>query len=65
MACAASTAAADLVVRNAKIITLDRDNSVAEAIAVNKGRIVFVGKNTDVSGRPVKCKLFLWSGSGM
>lgn len=34
---------ADLVVRNAKIYTVDKDHSIAEALAVKDGRVVFVG----------------------
>ena len=40
---------ADLVLRNGKIATVDEEFSFAEAVAVQKERIVFVGKNEDVS----------------
>ena len=40
---------ADLVLRNGKIATVDEEFSFAEAVAVHKERIVFVGKNEDVS----------------
>lgn len=36
-------AAADLVVRNARIYTVDKAHTVAEALAVKDGRLVFVG----------------------
>jgi predicted amidohydrolase YtcJ len=39
------TTTADLVVRNAKIYTVDKDHSTAEALAVKDGRIVFVGSS--------------------
>lgn len=37
-----------LIVHNAKIHTLDENNSLAEAIAVADGKILKVGKNTDI-----------------
>ena len=39
---------ADLIVHNAKIVTVDAKFTTAEAIAIHKGRIVAVGKNPDV-----------------
>jgi predicted amidohydrolase YtcJ len=39
--------AADLVITNGKIVTVDRDFSIAEAVAVKNGSIIAVGK-TDV-----------------
>ena len=40
---------ADLVLRNGKIATVDEEFSFEEAVAVQEERIVFVGKNEDVS----------------
>jgi predicted amidohydrolase YtcJ len=50
--CAASAALqnpapADLVITDAKIYTANRDRSMAEALAVRAGRIVFVGAKAD------------------
>ena len=42
-ALAAPTTPADLVVRNAKIYTVDKERSIAQALAVKDGRVVFVG----------------------
>jgi predicted amidohydrolase YtcJ len=39
---------ADLVVRNAKIVTIDRDNPRAEAIAITGELIVAVGSNDEI-----------------
>jgi len=39
------TLAPDLVILNGKIVTVDRDFSIAEAMAVKDGRILVVGKN--------------------
>src|SRR4051794_21885106 len=39
---------ADLVIHNAKVITLDEKSRVAEAVAVRGGRIVVVGGNAEV-----------------
>jgi hypothetical protein len=39
---------ADLVVRNANILTVDASDSVAEAVAVNSGRFAAVGANHDI-----------------
>jgi predicted amidohydrolase YtcJ len=38
---------AELVLRDAKVYTVDKAKSVAEAIAVRNGRLVFVGSNAD------------------
>jgi predicted amidohydrolase YtcJ len=38
---------ADLVLRDAKIYTVDKDRSVAQALAVKGGRVVFVGSTAD------------------
>lgn len=40
---------ADFVVRGGRILTLDRDNTVAQALAALHGRIVAVGSNQEVS----------------
>lgn len=40
--------AADLIVMNARIVTVDAKSSIAEAIAITKGRIIAVGKNADM-----------------
>jgi predicted amidohydrolase YtcJ len=42
-ALAAPPTPADLVVRNAKIYTVDKERSIAQALAVKDGRVVFVG----------------------
>jgi len=39
---------AELILFNGKVITLDRDNSVASAVAVNNGCIVAVGTNEEI-----------------
>jgi len=41
--------AADFVLRNAYIYTVDQKRTVAEALAIRNGRIVFVGHNDNVS----------------
>jgi predicted amidohydrolase YtcJ len=43
--------AADLVLRNGKIATLDARATVAEALAARDGRIVAVGRDDDVAPR--------------
>jgi predicted amidohydrolase YtcJ len=45
----ASAAEADLVVRNAHVITVDREFRVAGAVAVRGGRIVAVGRDDDMA----------------
>jgi predicted amidohydrolase YtcJ len=47
-ACKPRTPPADLVVRNAKIYTMDDARTWAEALAIDDGRIVFVGANDGV-----------------
>ncbi|MDB5985930.1 MAG: Amidohydrolase 3, partial [Nevskia sp.] len=42
------SAAADLIVRNAKITTLDRQRPQASALAVREGKLVAVGDDADV-----------------
>ncbi len=46
---APQVAAADLVLRNGRIITLDDGTPVAQALAARNGAIVFIGSNTDVA----------------
>ena len=43
----AAVAPADLVLRNAKIYTVDKDRRLAQALAVKDGRLVFVGTDSD------------------
>jgi hypothetical protein len=40
---------ADLVITNGKVITVDKDFSIAEAVAVKDGKIVAVGTSSEVS----------------
>lgn len=42
---------ADLVVKNAKIVTVDEQFTIAEAMAVADGRVVAVGQNVDVESQ--------------
>ena len=42
---------ADLIVTNAKIVTLDPASTVAQALAVREGRIVAVGGNDAVEAQ--------------
>ena len=44
---ASSAEAADLVIKNAKVYTVNKNQPEAEALAVKDGRITFVGSNTD------------------
>ena len=44
---ASSAEAADLVIKNAKVYTVNKNQPEAEALAVKDGRIIFVGSNTD------------------
>jgi predicted amidohydrolase YtcJ len=39
---------ADLILHHARVVTVDERMSIAEALAVREGRIIAVGKNTDV-----------------
>src|SRR3954451_84497 len=41
---------ADLILINGKIVTADENNTVAQAIAIQNGRILAVGSNGDVRG---------------
>lgn len=47
LASAATPVPADLVVEDAKIYTVDKTRSTAEALAVKDGRVVFVGSSAD------------------
>ncbi len=40
---------ADLILRNGEIITLDKSNTMAQALAVNHGKVLKVGSNEDIS----------------
>jgi predicted amidohydrolase YtcJ len=41
---------ASLVIKNAKVVTVDKDFSLQEAVAVDADRIVAVGSNQDIEG---------------
>ena len=41
---------ADLVIKNGKVITVDKDFSIQQAVAVKDGKIVAVGSDDDVKG---------------
>jgi predicted amidohydrolase YtcJ len=43
-----ATETAELVINNAKVYTVNKDQLYAEALAVKAGKILFVGSNTDV-----------------
>ncbi len=47
--CAAAQTPADRVYRNAAVFTADEKNSLAEAVAIRDGRIVYVGSNAGVA----------------
>jgi predicted amidohydrolase YtcJ len=47
-ACEPRATPADLVLRNGRIYTLDDERTWAEALAIDNGRIVFVGPNAGV-----------------
>jgi len=49
--CCSSKTKVDLLVYNAVIYTVDSSFSIAEAIAVSKGKIIEVGKTTDLQNR--------------
>jgi predicted amidohydrolase YtcJ len=46
---AAAASPADLVIRNAKIYTVDAQRAVAQALAVKDGRVTFVGTTADAA----------------
>jgi predicted amidohydrolase YtcJ len=39
---------ANLIIRNAKVITLDEQNPIAEAVAIKEGKVVAVGTNAEI-----------------
>ena len=39
---------ADLALKGGKIVTVDADESIAEAVAVKHGKIITVGSNSEV-----------------
>ena len=43
------SAAADLVIRHAKVITVDRDSRIAEAVAIRGDRVLAVGSNAEIA----------------
>src|SRR5215469_18436020 len=47
--CSAAETAADRVYRNGTVFTADAQNSIAEAVAIRDGRIVYVGSNAGVA----------------
>src|SRR5438128_12152498 len=49
IAAAHSRPAADLIITNAKVWTVDKSNPAAQAVAVLGDRIVSVGSNSDVN----------------
>jgi predicted amidohydrolase YtcJ len=51
VAAAPSVAAADLVLRNGAIYTVDSARSWAEAVAIKDGKIVFVGRDAELGER--------------
>src|SRR5688572_22451426 len=44
----ASLTAADVILHNGKVVTIDDAFSIAEAVAISGGRITAVGRNADV-----------------
>ena len=48
MSSVSQTLIPDLVILNGKIITVDDDFTMAEAVAVNDGKIVAVGSSMDI-----------------
>ncbi len=49
---------ADLVIKNAKIVTIDQENPRAQAIAIKGEKILAVGSNS-------KFAKFLWTSTGL
>jgi len=47
--CFAADAVADRVFRNGRVFTADAHNSIAEAVAIRQGRIVYVGSDAGVA----------------
>jgi len=39
---------ADLIIINGKIVTVDKEFSIAQAVAIKDGKIIAVGKNEDI-----------------
>src|SRR5262249_15514377 len=50
----AAAVASDLVLINGKFLTVDPNDSVAQAVAISNGKIVAVGNNADVQSRAAK-----------
>src|SRR5262245_57293675 len=48
---AAQSSPADVILLNGKIITVDAQDSIAEAVAISAGRIVAVGRTADIKAR--------------
>ncbi|HRE52343.1 MAG TPA: amidohydrolase [Flavitalea sp.] len=46
--CAPGKERADTILMNGKIITVDKDFSIAEAVAIRNGRFIAVGKNDEI-----------------
>ncbi|MEW6664584.1 MAG: amidohydrolase [Thermodesulfobacteriota bacterium] len=46
---AAASEPADLILKNGKIITVDRQDSIAQAVAVKGGKVIKVGKDRDIT----------------
>jgi len=49
---------ADLIVKNAKIYTVDENFSTAEAFAVTNGRFVFVGSTKEIKSKFKAAKVY-------
>ncbi|GAH75862.1 unnamed protein product, partial [marine sediment metagenome] len=39
---------ADLILKNGKVITIDKNETIVKAVAVKFGKIVAVGSNTEI-----------------
>src|SRR5262249_21122508 len=50
----AAAVTSDLVLINGKFLTVDANDSVAQAVAISNGKIVTVGNNADVQSRAAK-----------
>ena len=55
---------ADLVIINGKILTIDKDNPIAEAIAIKGEEIIAVGKTSEISLLIEKCCTIVIDASG-